>query len=609
MKKIHRNTIKLFIYIFVVVTASCANVVSPTGGPVDEEPPVMLKSTPPNYSAHYDGQDVRVYFNEYIQLDKLRENLLISPPLKYDPEIKVRGRSIIMSVSDTLLENTTYNFFFGESIVDITESNPIPNFQFVVSTGDYVDSLSVHGKVMNSFTLEPEEGVFVMMYDKKYDSVPMLERPVYLTKTNPQGEFSIMNMKEGEFKIFALRDMNSNFLYDNPDEEIAFLDSLIAPEYIGGLELRSEGEDMDKADSLNTDQDNDVSEPGQTLPDNGFPADSLRVDSMPQNLHTGFPYYQLYLFQEKDTMQRIASAAMTGKGKVNIAFRIPTDSVEIREYAEPFDEDWFIPEFNSSKDSLTLWLPDMERDTLELEISDRGHVVDSVTISLLQRPARGRTAARTEPDAEPVLGIAAPTIAGKGIHPYFEHFFLRSQTPLNSFEGQLFELYLNDSIPQEASFSFSDTVQRKLTMDRLLEPDSTYLLFIPPGSITDVFGAQNDTLIFSFKTNTEASYGSLILNLGLPEVEDKQFILQLLDEAMEEVVAEIVITGSDVYYFKHLAAANFGFRLIEDENKNGKWDTGHYLHGRQPEPVYIYPEKVQTRLNWEVEVLWDVDLD
>ncbi len=598
-----------FLLILLFILYSCANVVAPTGGPRDEDPPVVLRSTPPNFSTNYQGQDVRIFFDEFVELRNLRQNLLVSPPLENDPEVRIRGRSIIMSVSDTLRANTTYNFFFGESIVDITEGNAIPNFQFVVSTGDYVDSLSIKGKVINALTHKPEEGVFVMMYENIYDSVPMLERPVYLTKTGKEGDFRINNMREGEFMMFALRDMNSNFLYDNPDEKIAFLDSLVSPEYFGTVSLQPEEEELQETEEnefMLNDTINRAINGAEGINDTLVnEADFITdlSDTLPEINDLSF--YTLYLFQEADTVQRVLSAVRAAHGKLNIAFRIPADSVIVTEYQNPFPENWFMEEYNKKRDTLTLWFPVPDRDTLRLEISDRGIILDSVTVSMVRPAPRGRQAQQEDPDRIEYLSISAPTIASRNTQPFYQYFKLRSQTPIAQFDSTMFELYLSDTIPMEVSFEFEDKVQRTLKMTSLLEPDSAYRLFIPPGTLYDIFGNTNDTLAYTFTLNNPASYGSVIVNLSISEAYEGQYILQLLNDSMEEIVQEKMIMKGGTYRFDHLAAANFRLRIIVDENENNKWDTGRYLKGLQPERVIIFPDQIQSRVNWEVEVLWD----
>jgi uncharacterized protein (DUF2141 family) len=610
------NLKNVLILVLVFFICACANVVAPTGGEKDESPPVVLRSDPPNYSVNYSGENVRIFFDEFVTLQGLRESLLVSPPLNTNPEVRIRGRSIIMSISDTLLPNTTYNFFFGESVVDITEGNPIPNFQYVVSTGDYVDSLSVQGVVLNAFTRLPEDSVFVMMYENVNvaDSAPLLHRPVYLTKTGEDGEFQINNVKDGEYLLFALKDLNSNFIYDNPDEQIAFLDSLIKPTYFGfGLSGQLDVESILNDSLVSDDIQKEVDE-NETLSRELNYTDSLLIDSLIAGYTSSLPYYEMFLFQERDTVQRVVSAGLARKGKVNIVFRIRTDSVEIRDYQHSFDDGWFMPEFNGRRDSLALWLPSVSVDSLFLEISDRGHIIDSVKVSLIPRADRSRIAARRETDEEPVVEISVPGLISGGVHPFFKPFEMLSQTPLKEIKSENFQLYLNDSIKQDTEFTFADSLQRRIQMDFMPEQDSTYVLLIPSGSMTDIFGVTNDSLEFKFKVNNSGSYGTLILGLTLPDENivlsdeiDKQYILQLLNEGLTRVIDEKIITGGGTYQFNHLPAGTFRFRLVEDKNMNNKWDTGHYLPGIQPEPVVISPENVTTRINWEIEILWAIE--
>ncbi|MFN2394103.1 MAG: Ig-like domain-containing protein [Bacteroidales bacterium] len=600
----------------IIVLAACANVVAPTGGPEDEDPPVVLRSTPPNYSTYYEGQDVRIFFNEFVEIKDLRQNLLVSPPLQNDPEIRVRGRSVIMSVEDTLMENTTYNFFFGESIVDITEGNAIPNFQFVVSTGSYVDSLSVTGNVKNALTLEPEEDVFVMLYDDVFDSVPMLQRPVYLSKTDKEGNFFISNMREGEYLMFALKDVNTNYLYDNPDEMIGFIDSLIKPEFIEPLGREKE---IAEADTLTGDsievtplQQNDTITEN---PDVVSPADSLSDLQMTTDIHR----YELFLFQEKDTLQRLMASTLTRKGRISFAFRAPVDSVHFTDYKEPLPENWNIKEYNRNRDTLAIWFSESERDSLFLKVYDHDRLLDTVNISLTVRAVRGRGTPQQEEG--PVLNISTPTLKARK-QPFFRSFELVSQTPVREFIPDSVQVFVSDSIPAEAEFEFADITKRRLHFKSFMEQDSTYLVRLLPGALTDIFGATNDTLSYSFRTTTREDYGYIMANITLPGiVEDdtlqiindtiqdpepqKQFLLQLLTEKFE-IVDEKIISESDIYQFEYLPASTFRFRLVEDSNRNGMWDTGTYLDEVQPEKVYVFPDKIQSRLNWDVEVIWDI---
>lgn len=591
----------IYTVILVLLLSACANVVAPTGGPRDEDPPVVTRSIPPNYSTRYEGQDVRIFFDEFVELKEFNQNFLVSPPLDELPEVRIRGRSIIMSLTDTLEENTTYVFYFGESIADITEGNAIPNFRFVASTGDYVDSLSVSGRVKNALTLEPEDGVFVMLYDNIYDSVPMLERPIYISKTNPEGEFLITNMREGEYLLFALRDMNFNYKYDNPEEKIAFIDSLITPQFVDYSQLALLDSIL-QIDTLSPENNATL----DTLPQNGveaLKADSLRslADSLSAVL-SEVDFYEMYMFQEEDTLQRILSASVTARGKITLEFRIPADSVVVRQYKDPIEREWFIPEYSIERDSLILWFHSLERDSLFLEISDRGKIIDSLKLSTTVRQPRGR---RAPVDTVPApLAIRAGNLTSGGVLPYYRQLILTSQTPLETFNTELISFFVSDSIALEPEFRFIDTVKRKLELTNILEPDSSYRLEFLPGSFQDIFGHVNDSLQIRFRTNNAESYGSILVNIQLPK-QDEQYILQLLNPSFE-LIKEMVITQDQVYKFQHLSAGSYKLRLVWDKNRNEKWDTGNYLRGIQPELVYMFSDQVQTRLNWEVEVIWNL---
>jgi hypothetical protein len=227
------GTARLIFFVSLFVFASCANQVNPTGGKKDIVPPKAEQFVPENYSTNFNGKDIRISFNEYIQMKDVSTQLVVSPPLKYQPEAKVRSKTLLIHLDDTLLENTTYTLNFGNAIADITEGNAVENFQYVFSTGNVIDSLSISGKVENAFDNKVNKGVNVMLYRTKEDSIPMKQLPNYFSKTDSVGQFKIRNLSEGSYKIVALRDTNSNYLFDNADEAIAFSDSSVHSEQTG----------------------------------------------------------------------------------------------------------------------------------------------------------------------------------------------------------------------------------------------------------------------------------------------------------------------------------------------------------------------------------------
>ena len=214
--------------LFIIILISCARVGSPTGGPKDEKPPVSISAEPDFGSTNFKGHKIKINFNEYIKFKDLNKQLIVSPPLKYQPEVTPLGiasKSITIKIKDTLRPHTTYTFNFGNSIVDNAEGNVLKQFKYVFSTGDYIDSLEIKGNILNIMSDELPKNTTVMLYalDSTYnDSVIYKTKPNYVGNTLDSTLFSITNIKEGNYKIFALKDANANMVYDPRVDQIAF---------------------------------------------------------------------------------------------------------------------------------------------------------------------------------------------------------------------------------------------------------------------------------------------------------------------------------------------------------------------------------------------------
>ncbi len=205
--------------------SSCAVQVPPTGGVKDSTPPKLLSSTPENYTTDFNGREIVLEFDEYISLNDIGAQLIVSPLLKYPVETKIRKKSLLIRIQDTLEANTTYTFNFGNGIADNNEGNKLEDFQFVFSTGPIVDSLNIRGRMISAFDNKPEKGVLALLYRQNDDSLPFLERPVYFAKVNDNGEYRISNISPGSYKIIGLKDADGNYLYTSNEEMIAFSDT------------------------------------------------------------------------------------------------------------------------------------------------------------------------------------------------------------------------------------------------------------------------------------------------------------------------------------------------------------------------------------------------
>jgi hypothetical protein len=222
--------------------SACAHPVAPTGGPKDETPPKVdsLRSTP-NLQTNFNALNIELAFDEWVKLDDPFGQVVISPLLAKRPDIKLRGKTLHLEFDkeEQLRPNTTYVINFGTAIKDITENNVPPNLQFVFSTGDHIDSLNLSGKVLDATNGKPVEKALVMLYENLADTVVRKERPYYFARTDKEGHFKLDYLKSGTFKAFALVDANQNYLFDQKEEPIAFLDApIVLPDTSGQMNMR-----------------------------------------------------------------------------------------------------------------------------------------------------------------------------------------------------------------------------------------------------------------------------------------------------------------------------------------------------------------------------------
>lgn len=218
----------------IAVAIGCANRGRPSGGERDITPPEITKSYPENLSTNFKGKEIRISFNEFIKIKDLQKQLIISPPMDTQPEIRPLGsasKEIRIKIKDTLPPNTTYAFNFGESIVDNNEENPFSYYRYVFSTGDTIDSLSVKGVVLDAENRRADSFISVMLYeaDTSYnDSIVFKEKPKYITNTlDSLTTFSIDNIKAGKYKLIALKDENSNYTFQPKQDKIGFYDGVV----------------------------------------------------------------------------------------------------------------------------------------------------------------------------------------------------------------------------------------------------------------------------------------------------------------------------------------------------------------------------------------------
>ncbi|MGL5730777.1 MAG: Ig-like domain-containing protein, partial [Bacteroidales bacterium] len=209
---------------------SCANIGRPGGGPKDETPPRFIRSNPPQNSVNSHKRKLDLEFDENILIEKVAEKVIISPPQKEMPEIRSNGRRLHIELKDSLKDSTTYVIDFSDAIVDNNEKNPLKDFSFAFSTGAVIDTFRMSGTVLNAADLEPVTGILVGVQSNLNDSTFTTLPFEKITQTDQFGKFNIKNISQKDYRYYALKDINRTYMFDMPNEDIAFTERIVRPE-------------------------------------------------------------------------------------------------------------------------------------------------------------------------------------------------------------------------------------------------------------------------------------------------------------------------------------------------------------------------------------------
>ncbi len=218
----------LFIGVSVISSGvGCAGMTPPTGGPRDSLPPVIMNVTPKDSTLNFTGKKIEIQFDEFVQVSEVQKNMLVSPTPKIPPTVEARLRTVSVTLRDTLDENTTYVLDFGNAIRDYNESNALKNYRYIFSTGRYLDSLELGGKVTIAETGRTDSTLIVMLHTSFADSAVIKERPRYVARVDSTGRFLFQNLAPGRYAIYAMKDEANTRRYMSREQLFAFSDSAI----------------------------------------------------------------------------------------------------------------------------------------------------------------------------------------------------------------------------------------------------------------------------------------------------------------------------------------------------------------------------------------------
>jgi len=595
------NTLYKLIILLIIslVFQQCANVGSLAGGPEDLDPPVFQGSEPPKYSRNITPQKISLQFDEFLVLKSIKENLIISPPLNEDPEVILRGKKVVIKNHKDVVfeENTTYTYYFDDAIVDLHEENPIVNFEYVFSTGASLDSLSIRGIMLNASNLLPEENIYVSLYKSSMndtiplDSLPYFVRPYYVSKTNEKGEYQINNIPYGEYLLFGIQDLNSNYYFDMPGEKISFIDHFAIPEEV--FEIIPDSIPLRISDTA--------------YMDSIWEFHSHKMVKNPLDL---------FLFSQDDSIAKLMETSVELGKKIDFYFKFPIrDSLNINILDNSIEEDWYIQEYSALKDTLSLWLTKFPVDTLKISLQ-----VDTLKLDTLdfivnipeikkednKRRRRKKEEDKTQPKEDKSIKYTSNL---KNLHPYFQDLILVFETPLEYANFEYMRM-MEDTVEVKAEVYFLDSIQRKLSIHYDWKEGINYEIFLPQESLRDIFELESDSIVFNFTTSTEDDYGNIEMDITMDSIDKNgdPFVLMLVqgEAESEKIIQKHVIYSDTNIVFKHIIEGDYFLKALKDFNHNGRWNSGHYGRQLLPEPIYFFQKTLSMKEGWDVQDKWRI---
>lgn len=238
------------------------------------------------------------------------------------------------------------------------------------------------------------------------------------------------------------------------------------------------------------------------------------------------------------------------------------------------------------KDSLYIWHEPVKADSLQLTVTKADYSQDFVF--------------KIKKQKSDTLTIS-PRQSGN--LAFRDTLALKSTRPLVGFDPSLMSITRKDSSAVAFTTGYDDMkMEFKLIFEK--EPLEKYKVNLLPGALTDFYEAKNDSLQFSFSTKNTSEYGNL--RVTLENIYKQPIIVQLTDEkgnvkAVDYIGYDTSLQTTAVVDFMALDPLLYTLRIIYDENKNRRWDTGSYMERRQSEEVIYFPKAIDVRANWDVD--------
>ena len=589
----------------------CATIGSPTGGPKDSLPPVIVNLTPDNFSTNRsltEHEPIIIEFDEFVQIKDQQKEFFTSPAMKKKPLITLKGKGIIVQLRDTLEPNTTYALNFGGAIRDNNEGNPLNAMRYVFSTGSEVDSMVVSGYTADSYKADSVSKSFIWFFAVDsveqvitHDSTIFKYKPDVIARAENNGIFIAQNLKPIPYRVYAVQDKNDNQSYEPETDQIGFLEEPINP---------------------------------AEQPDFAIWYDSLRryPSAEPQlyfRMFTDRAFRRQVMQEAKRTLQHKAELLFAAARPEILSIRldsIPSDSLIL----EPVTH---------GRDTLNLWfnmaaasLPDTIRGELVYLKHDTANILrpDTQRLTLSWRKVESKEEERererlererkkaeengeewVEPEKPNPFKHNLPT-SGE-INPE-QHLWVDFDYPLTQIDSSriLLTRTLEDGTIEDRKVHFvRDTFGlRRYQVRSDWELGGNYTLTIPEGAIRNIAGESNDSLVAKYTVLDPEKFATLLITVKSSDPRTSYIIQQL--DASGKMQQEKRNVKSGVVRLNYVSVGDIQIRVMEDKNSNGKWDTGNVVERRQPERTELYTDAkgetlFATKANWEIELTIDMD--
>ncbi len=572
--------------------SGCANTTTPpSGGPKDTIPPVLLKTVPlpgtVNVPVH--KTQIKFTFDEYVVV-KEANNIFLSPPLEKKPKYRMQGKTLVVSFESDLDSNTTYTLDITGAVADNNEGNFFEGFTLVFSTGSQIDSMCLTGLVQDCNTLKPIKGATVLLYKDHADSAVFLHRPNAAAKTDEWGFFSLRNIQDTLYRVYAIRDANNNNIYEPDQESIAFLDEAYRPKTVFNDSIYEFKKFNMKDTALCLARKSDV---------------------------------ELNVFREKPSKQFIVKKERVGLRTAFLTFMAPDVNIHSMKI-KGLPAEKLISQINPQKDSLELWVNDQRKmpDTLFLDINyDKTDTLGNLlptdeTVKLaLSKELRAELQKSSQRNVkhEDTIAVFKGEADPTTVEQY--GFRLEFKYPLIQEAWDSLSFWSVNPRQQEKKEKYQvsrdpDNLRLYTVMpaDKLMQ-GFDYHLKIPHRKFRDVNGFYNDSTELKVTLPNDEKLSSISMELS--HVGKNRYIVDLLTEKRDKVIRSFIVESDQTLLFPYVKAGKYCVRITEDRNGNGLVDTGNVLEHRQPEKVRFFKIKDEFLIDIpeRTEYVQQIDLE